>query len=47
MIRQFGNDVMLLIGGHLLAGAVTPGDSVLARAAAFVERVRQGGALAH
>jgi len=47
MIRQFGNDVMLLIGGHLLAGAVTPGDSVLARAAAFVERVRQGGALTH
>jgi ribulose-bisphosphate carboxylase large chain len=39
MVREFGNDVMLLIGGHLLAGAVTPGDSVRARAAAFVERV--------
>jgi ribulose-bisphosphate carboxylase large chain len=39
MIEEFGNDVMLLIGGHLLAGATTPGDSVLARAAAFVERV--------
>ncbi len=42
MVRQFGNDVMLLIGGHLLAGATTPGDSVLARAAAFVDRVRHG-----
>jgi ribulose-bisphosphate carboxylase large chain len=39
MIGEFGNDVMLLIGGHLLAGATTPGDSVLARATAFVKRV--------
>jgi ribulose-bisphosphate carboxylase large chain len=39
MIEEFGTDVMLLIGGHLLAGATTLGDSVLARATAFVERV--------
>jgi ribulose-bisphosphate carboxylase large chain len=41
MIREFGNDVMLLIGGQLLAGATAPGDSVLARATAFVDRVRR------
>lgn len=40
MIGEFGTDAMLLIGGYLLAGATTPGDSVLARATAFVERVR-------
>jgi ribulose-bisphosphate carboxylase large chain len=40
MIDEFGTDVMLLIGGHLLAGATSPGDSVLARAKAFVEQVR-------
>lgn len=39
MIEEFGTDVMLLIGGHLLAGATTAGDSVLARATGFVERV--------
>lgn len=39
MVREFGREVMLLIGGHLLAGAVTPGDSILARAGAFVQRV--------
>jgi ribulose-bisphosphate carboxylase large chain len=39
MIEEFGTDVMLLIGGHLLAGATVAGDSVLARAAAFVQRV--------
>jgi ribulose-bisphosphate carboxylase large chain len=44
MIDEFGTDVMLLIGGHLLAGATTPGDSVLARAAAFVERVHAAAA---
>ena len=47
MIREFGSDVMLLIGGQLLAGAVTPGDSVLARATAFVERVRHDSASMH
>ena len=41
MIGEFGNDVMLLIGGQLLAGATAPGDSVLARASAFVDRVRR------
>jgi len=41
MIEEFGADVMLLIGGHLLAGAAVAGDSVLARAAAFVERVHR------
>jgi ribulose-bisphosphate carboxylase large chain len=45
MIEEFGTDVMLLIGGHLLAGATTPGDSVLARAKAFVERVHAAAAL--
>lgn len=45
MIEEFGTDVMLLIGGHLLAGATTPGDSVLARAKAFVERVHTAAAL--
>jgi ribulose-bisphosphate carboxylase large chain len=44
MIEEFGTDVMLLIGGHLLAGATAPGDSVLARAAAFVERVHGAAA---
>ena len=44
MIAEFGTDVMLLIGGHLLAGATTPGDSVLARARAFVERVHAAAA---
>jgi ribulose-bisphosphate carboxylase large chain len=44
MIQEFGSDVMLLIGGHLLAGATTPGDSVLARATAFVERVHAASA---
>jgi ribulose-bisphosphate carboxylase large chain len=44
MIEEFGTDVMLLIGGHLLAGATTPGDSVLARATAFVERVHGAAA---
>ncbi|HEX4598436.1 MAG TPA: RuBisCO large subunit C-terminal-like domain-containing protein [Burkholderiaceae bacterium] len=39
MIEEFGTDVMLLIGGHLLAGAATAGDSVLARATAFVRQV--------
>jgi S-methyl-5-thioribulose 1-phosphate isomerase len=39
MIEEFGTDVMLLIGGHLLSGATVAGDSVLARASAFVERV--------
>jgi ribulose-bisphosphate carboxylase large chain len=39
MIEEFGTDVMLLIGGHLLAGAATTGDSVLARATAFVRQV--------
>jgi ribulose-bisphosphate carboxylase large chain len=39
MIEEFGTDVMLLIGGHLLAGATAEGDSVLARAAAFVAQV--------
>jgi ribulose-bisphosphate carboxylase large chain len=42
MVDEFGNDVMLLIGGHLLAGATAPGDSVLARAEAFVRRVHGG-----
>jgi ribulose-bisphosphate carboxylase large chain len=46
MIEEFGTDVMLLIGGHLLAGATAAGDSVQARATAFVERVAQAaGAL--
>ena len=44
MFGEFGNDAMLLIGGHLLAGATTPGDSVLARATAFVERVHAAAA---
>ena len=44
MIEEFGTDVMLLIGGHLLAGATAPGDSVLSRAAAFVERVHAAAA---
>jgi ribulose-bisphosphate carboxylase large chain len=44
MIEEFGTDVMLLIGGHLLAGATTPGDSVLARAKTFVERVHAAAA---
>jgi ribulose-bisphosphate carboxylase large chain len=44
MIEEFGTDVMLLIGGHLLAGATTPGDSVLARAKAFVDRVHAAAA---
>jgi ribulose-bisphosphate carboxylase large chain len=39
MIEEFGTDVMLLIGGHLLAGATAAGDSVLARATAFVQKV--------
>jgi ribulose-bisphosphate carboxylase large chain len=47
MIGEFGNDVMLLIGGHLLAGATTPGDSVLARATAFVDRVRAAAGAVH
>ena len=46
MIEEFGTDVMLLIGGHLLAGATASGDSVLARAAAFVERVARASAAA-
>ena len=45
MIQEFGTDVMLLIGGHLLAG--TAGESVLARACAFVERVHQASARLH
>jgi hypothetical protein len=44
MIEEFGTDVMLLIGGHLLAGATTAGDSILARATAFVERVHAAAA---
>ncbi len=44
MIEEFGTDVMLLIGGHLLAGATAPGDSALARAAAFVEGVHAAAA---
>ncbi len=44
MIHQFGTDVMLLIGGDLLSGAATAGDSVLQRATAFVERVRRAAA---
>ena len=44
MIEEFGTDVMLLIGGHLLAGATAAGDSVLARAKAFVDRVHAAGA---
>ena len=44
MIEEFGSDVMLLIGGHLLAGATTAGDSILARATAFVERVHAAAA---
>jgi hypothetical protein len=44
MIQQFGTDVMLLIGGDLLSGAGTAGDSVLARATAFVERVHRAAA---
>jgi ribulose-bisphosphate carboxylase large chain len=47
MIGEFGMDTMLLIGGQLLAGATTPGDSVLARATAFVERVRAAAASRH
>lgn len=46
MIEEFGTDVMLLIGGHLLAGATASGDSVRARAAAFVERVARASAAA-
>jgi ribulose-bisphosphate carboxylase large chain len=44
MVDEFGLDVMLLIGGHLLAGATARGDSVLARAAAFVEKVHSAAA---
>jgi len=47
MIREFGTDVMLLIGGHLLAGATASGDSVLARASAFVERVHRAASMIH
>jgi ribulose-bisphosphate carboxylase large chain len=47
MIREFGTDVMLLIGGDLLAAAGTGGDSVLARATTFVERVRRAAASSH
>jgi ribulose-bisphosphate carboxylase large chain len=42
MLREFGSDVMLLIGGHLLAGArgeAAGGDSVRTRAESFVRRV--------
>jgi len=46
MIREFGTDVMLLIGGNLLSAVCAAGDSVLARATAFVERVRRAGSLA-
>jgi len=47
MIQEFGTDVMLLIGGNLLAAAGTTGDSVLARATAFVERVRRAATSLH
>jgi hypothetical protein len=47
MIQEFGTDVMLLIGGNLLAAAGTTGDSVLARATAFVERVRRAATPLH
>jgi ribulose-bisphosphate carboxylase large chain len=47
MIQEFGSDVMLLIGGNLLAAAGTAGDSVLARATTFVGRVRRAAARSH
>jgi ribulose-bisphosphate carboxylase large chain len=47
MIQEFGTDVMLLIGGSLLAAAGTAGDSVLARATTFVGRVRCAAARSH
>jgi len=46
MHHEFGTDAMLLIGGYLLAGATVAGDSVLSRATAFVERVRNAAARA-
>jgi len=39
MLGEFGSDVMLLIGGNLLAGPSAGGGSVRARAEAFVARV--------
>ena len=39
MLHEYGSDVMLLIGGNLLAGPSSTGESVQARAAAFVRRV--------
>lgn len=39
MLQVFGTDVMLLIGGNLLLGSTVPGDSVAARARAFVRKV--------
>ena len=47
MIEEFGTDVMLLIGGHLLAGATAAGDSVLARATSFVKQVHSAPAPSH
>ena len=41
LLREFGSDVMLLIGGNLLAAAPSGGASVQARAAAFVRRVHE------
>jgi ribulose-bisphosphate carboxylase large chain len=40
MLREFGTDVMLLIGGNLLMATAVQGDSVADRARAFVRRVQ-------
>jgi len=40
MVREFGTDVMLLIGGNLLMATATQGETVADRARAFVRRVQ-------